>query len=83
MEDILIKGPVMLFLPPNDLAVVLDSLAERPYKVAEPVMSRIMNQIKAHNEARKKAEEKKDAGDTGTETASVQPANGEATPANV
>ena len=45
-----INKPITLTLEPNDLGVVLDALSEKPYKIAQPVMERIVAQIRAQTE---------------------------------
>lgn len=51
MSTLVINKPVMLVLEPQDVAFVLDSVAERPYKLAQPVFDKIVQQIRASQEA--------------------------------
>lgn len=45
-----INKATTLVLEPNDLGIVLDALAEKPYKIAQPVMERIIAQIRTQSE---------------------------------
>lgn len=43
--EILINKPATLVLQPGDLGLVLDALAELPFKKANPVIQTIMGQL--------------------------------------
>lgn len=45
-DSVVIDGPKTLTLSPQDLSVILDSLAERPFKVANGPICSIMAQLK-------------------------------------
>ena len=44
-----INGPVTLTLPPEHFAQILEALAERPYKIAQPIIAGIITQLQEKN----------------------------------
>ena len=51
MEPFTINRPVSLRMEPKDVALVLDALAELPYKLSASVVQSIVTQVKAQHEA--------------------------------
>lgn len=47
MAPLTLNKPVVFTLEPQEIAVVLDALAERPYKQVAPVVETIMAQARA------------------------------------
>lgn len=49
MEDVILNGPKVLSLAPGEIAVVLDALAELPFKRANGTILNIMSQLRLQN----------------------------------
>lgn len=55
--EIKIDGPRTIVFQPQQIALVLDLLANAPFKVSNPVIQSIMGQLQAFNMTQEKSDE--------------------------